>query len=330
MSDESSVIPVDDRVVPLPLPGPGDQLRAARLHQGLEIADVARQLKLFPRQVEAMERDDYAALPSRVFVRGFIRNYARVLGLDPLPLLTMAGVAVEASTDGTPAVIAPPKPDPVAAVAVTPREDMVVPESLATTEPVGKRGWVIGAVVVTVALLVGYMLLRQSSSAPNASVVALNLPQAAGVVTGPVAAPSAMPAAAAPGEPPAVEPVANPPLASSPAAEPATPAAPATQAVPVAPVQTTVEVPAASAAEPATGPAVRMAFTRDAWVEIRDRRGAVVFSELSPAGAKRVVRGTPPFSLVIGNASGVAIAFDGRDIDLGPYTRSDVAHLVLE
>lgn len=328
MSDESSVIPVDDRVVPLPLPGPGDQLRAARLHQGLEIADVARQLKLFPRQVEAMERDDYAALPSRVFVRGFIRNYARVLGLDPQPLLTMAGVAVEASTDGLPAVIAPPKADPVVAVAVAPREDIVVPVSLATNEPVGRRGWVIGAVVLTVALLVGYMLLRQSSSAPNASVVALNLPQTGGVVTGP--APASTQAPTVPGEPPAVEPAANPPLAANPAAESATPAVPAAQAIPVAPVQTTVEVPAASPAEPATGTAVNMAFTRDAWVEIRDRRGAVVFSELSPAGAKRVVRGTPPFSLVIGNASGVAIAFDGRDIDLGPYTRSDVAHLVLE
>jgi len=51
------------------------------------VADVAAQLRISARQVQALEADRYADLPGAVFVRGFIRNYARVLKLDPVPLL---------------------------------------------------------------------------------------------------------------------------------------------------------------------------------------------------------------------------------------------------
>jgi cytoskeleton protein RodZ len=68
-------------------PGPGAALQEERRRQSLSLTDVARQLKLAPRQVEALERDDFAALPGPVFVRGFLRNYARLLGLDPEPMV---------------------------------------------------------------------------------------------------------------------------------------------------------------------------------------------------------------------------------------------------
>ena len=316
MSDEFSVAPAAERLAPPTLPGPGDQLRAARLQQGLEIADVARQLKLFPRQVEAMERDDFAALPGRVFVRGFIRNYARVLGIDARPLLEMAGVALEASTDGLPAIIAPAKAQAVAAVIAPHGGDIVVPMPLSASDNVRSHRWVIGAVVMTVAVLVGYMLWYQSDSTPNGSVVAVTLPPAAGSASEAAPAPSAQGTAdAAAG------------VSGGQTVERAVGAAPADV---VAPPQGAAVVAAADPADAGAGPAIRLSFTRAAWVEIRDRSGAVVFSQLSPAGAQRVVRGTPPFSLVVGNASGVAVVFDGRDIDLAPYTRTDIAHLTLE
>src|SRR5262245_38167360 len=65
----------------------GAVLSSARKAAGLSIADVAAQMRLSPRQIEALEGDRYADLPGPVFVRGFIRNYARVLRLDPVPLL---------------------------------------------------------------------------------------------------------------------------------------------------------------------------------------------------------------------------------------------------
>ena len=61
----------------------GAWLRSAREAAGLSEDAVAQQLKLAPRQVRAIEEDDYARLPGRTFVRGFVRNYARLVHLDP-------------------------------------------------------------------------------------------------------------------------------------------------------------------------------------------------------------------------------------------------------
>lgn len=60
----------------------GTILRNTRESLGLSIDAVSQQLKLAPRQVQALENDDFAQLPGRTFVRGFMRNYARLLRLD--------------------------------------------------------------------------------------------------------------------------------------------------------------------------------------------------------------------------------------------------------
>lgn len=65
----------------------GAQLARAREALGMSLADVANALRLSVRQVEAIEADDYDKLPGRTFVRGFMRNYARLVNLDPDLLL---------------------------------------------------------------------------------------------------------------------------------------------------------------------------------------------------------------------------------------------------
>ena len=60
----------------------GALLRSAREASGMTIDAVAQQLKLAPRQVRALEEGDYTHLPGRTFVRGFMRNYARLVRLD--------------------------------------------------------------------------------------------------------------------------------------------------------------------------------------------------------------------------------------------------------
>ena len=65
----------------------GDVLRRAREQRGETVADVAYALKLTTRQVEAMEADRFELLPGPAFVRGFVRNYARYLGMDAAALL---------------------------------------------------------------------------------------------------------------------------------------------------------------------------------------------------------------------------------------------------
>lgn len=62
-------------------------LRAAREANGLSLHDVAQVTRFSARQIEALEKDDYASLPGSTAVRGFVRGYAKFLKLDPAPLL---------------------------------------------------------------------------------------------------------------------------------------------------------------------------------------------------------------------------------------------------
>src|SRR5215470_14062476 len=79
--DEATSVPAAD--------GPGARLKAARETAGLSLDQAAQQLKLAPRQVKAIEDEDFAHLPGRTFTRGFVRNYARLLNLDPEGLLAL-------------------------------------------------------------------------------------------------------------------------------------------------------------------------------------------------------------------------------------------------
>lgn len=77
---------------------PGATLAAAREAYGLTIEQVASQLNLAPRQVVALETDNFTALPGMVIARGFLRAYAKLLRLDPQPLLDVLGDPYQASS----------------------------------------------------------------------------------------------------------------------------------------------------------------------------------------------------------------------------------------
>ena len=63
----------------------GQLLRAARLVRGMSVEDVARQLRLSVRQITALEEDDYSKLSGGTFLRGFVRNYAKLVQVDAAP-----------------------------------------------------------------------------------------------------------------------------------------------------------------------------------------------------------------------------------------------------
>ncbi|WP_310449199.1 helix-turn-helix domain-containing protein [Sulfuritalea sp.] len=73
---------------------PGFVLRRARESRGQSIADVVQVIRFSARQIEALERDDYASLPGSTAVRGLVRNYAKFLKLDAAPLLAQLDPAV--------------------------------------------------------------------------------------------------------------------------------------------------------------------------------------------------------------------------------------------
>jgi cytoskeleton protein RodZ len=60
----------------------GDRLRAARLAAGIDLSDVATKTRVPLRHLQAIEGGDYAALPGSTYCVGFVKAYARVVGVD--------------------------------------------------------------------------------------------------------------------------------------------------------------------------------------------------------------------------------------------------------
>ena len=293
---------------------PGALLMAERRAQSLSLGDIARQLKLSVRQVEALERDDHDAIAGMVFVRGFLRNYAKLLQLDPEPLLALTRASSPAAQ---PPVVTP------AQARHTNTARLTLPG----------RGWVL-AVLVLIVLVVAAIFENRRSQAPAP---ARPLPPAP-LAANPQHAESPPATATAPAAAPALAPAPAPvPAALAPAAEPqgpspAGPAAANAPAIASAPAVAGKPAQAAPAARTtaAAEQQLKLVFEGPAWVEVKDTSGAVIFSQLNDQGVERTVKGRPPLTLVIGNAHAVRVSYRDRPVDLAPHTRVDVARLVLE
>jgi cytoskeleton protein RodZ len=300
----------------------GARLTAERRNLGLSLGDIARQLKLSVRQVEALERDDYASFAGPVFVRGFLRNYAKLLSLDPDALIAVASPSPAA-------VSAPPPPvEEERRTAANPERSRRILTSVV----------IVALVVIAVVLLASNAARDRRVDVPGNDTPALQPPPAGG----PMAQSEPPPTTSALPAPPPDAAVAQQkpiPLASETAAPSAvqssSPLPTASQPVTAAPSN----MPS-NAAEPAakprilvsgSGPAqVRMVFEGESWVEVRDASGTTIFSRLNTAGTERLIRGNPPLSLVVGNASSVKLLYHEKPVDLQPHTRVDVARITLE
>jgi cytoskeleton protein RodZ len=290
---------------PASVAGPGAQLQAAREAAGLSLEQVAAQLKLAPRQVRALEEEDFAQLPGRTFARGFVRNYARLLNLDGDLLL--AGLPDSARA---PALEAPALQSTGAMIAELPSSDRAQP---------GFSRWVIPIVLIACIVAAATYEWYRGALAPPSEPKHAALPAAVAAATtstelvNPFAAePKAEAAVSAPAPRAAdPEPAAQPKVAPAPEAAPAPVAAPATVA----------------AAESAA--ALQLSYRGPSWTEIRDRDGQVLISRLVAAGSAQSIRGSAPFDIVIGNANEVTLVYRGAQVDLSRYTRQNVARLRL-
>ena len=66
----------------------GEKLYEAREERGLSISEVAEQTKISPHYIESIERDDYKPLPGGIFNKGFIKSFAKTVGIDEQEALT--------------------------------------------------------------------------------------------------------------------------------------------------------------------------------------------------------------------------------------------------
>ena len=85
-------------------------LREARESLGLSVAEVAAQTKFAPRQIEALEADDFKRLPETAFLRGFVRSYAKILNMDAQTLLAALPQTKVAAAELIPASVDVPFP----------------------------------------------------------------------------------------------------------------------------------------------------------------------------------------------------------------------------
>lgn len=279
----------------------GEILRTAREAAGLQVADIAQTLKLGQRQVESVERGEWDALPGHTFTRGFVRNYARLMHVDPAPLMAELDVVLSKPVD-----------------------TLAVPESSLDTVPVSSRPRdravvLFGGVLVILAVL-AYFLLPNDLAALREG--AQSLVDSLSRKEAPVEQVT---------QSPPVEP-AFPPGSS--AEQTMTPQAVGDAAAvsggslgetPSLPVQE----PAAVAGNAV--PQLRFVVTQESWLEVKDGDGAVLLSQRVAAGSEPVLQsGKGPLSVAIGFAPGVKLFLRGQPVDLASYTRGDVARLVLE
>jgi cytoskeleton protein RodZ len=267
--------------------GVGQELAAAREARGLALADVAQQLKFAPRQLEALEQERFDALPGATFARGMVRSYARLLKLDPEPLVERVASRFEV-----------PDSNRLAA-----RYHQPVPFS----DGARRSTFVYLGLSAGVLALVGAVAFgwHQERTA------ALEAPAKAATV-----------AKAAPREIKR-SPV---PIQAQPAVAPAAPVIEEKESV----VKEAV-IPAENKVTAAAPGRHRLVVRteEEAWIEIRDSSDRLLVSSLNPPGSERVVRGRPPYSLVIGNASHVQVLYNDKPVNLAPHTRSDVARLTV-
>ena len=254
------------------LTGIGAELRGAREAQGLAVDDVAQQLKFAPRQIESLEAERFDRLPGPTIARGMVRNYARLLELDPEPLIERMSPRME------------PPPD---AARLGARYQQPVPFSDSSR----RSTFIYAGLSVAVLALAGVMAFEwqkeRERSASQALVPATPAPaeekssppeeKPAAVPPVQVAAPAVKPEPA-----PAVKPEPAPPKPKPVAAEKPEPVA----AEKPKPIEK-------AAAEPreATGDFHRIVLVceQESWLEVRDGTGRTVIAALAPAGSQRVV-----------------------------------------
>jgi len=300
------------------LGAPGEILREARERAGLSQDDIAGKLKLAPRQIAAIETGDWDSLPERTFTRGFMRSYARIVGLDP----AVVGLDRSPSQPNTGGELKP-TPTPIGEIAMEVERNSrssaarwAVPLLLIAVlaagvvyfkwgELLGLGGW--GAAKSATSLSANDAA-KSSSNKPTATLLP---PEAAAPLLSPSTSSGSVITA----------PAASPDVAANAAATTPSPAVGATATA-------TPAAPAALLAAVAGEKRITITFRGKSWTEVRSR-GDVIYSEASLPGT-REFNGAMPLSFIVGNASNVSLSIDGKPYDMNSITRNDVARFRIE
>ena len=295
----------------------GALLRDAREAAGLHIAALAVALKVPVAKLEALEADNFSALPDMVFVRALASSVCRTLKIDPQAVLALLpqgeGPRLSAGDVGLNA----------------PVKGFAGRSSAAPFKGAGSRSfvWAVGLLLIGAALMMFLprgldadlsALLKQPETTTKIPMPTGNVAQEISVAVGaeqrvPSAAPApAAAAAAAVGvgvELPAGESIKPAGIASHPIVLPS------------------VEASAPSSAPAADAPSGVLAFKArsESWIQVRDAAGALVLQRNLAPNELVSVSGVLPLAVVIGRADATEVFVRGKPYDIGPVSRENVA-----
>ncbi|SEA32700.1 RodZ domain-containing protein [Microbulbifer marinus] len=323
---------------------PGSQLRRAREQAGLSRKELSRRLCMIGNKLELLERDEYDRLPGALYVRGYIRNACKELGIDAEPVLqAYAGycTAEETSRDIVAHVsrstVVQERKRSLKGLALLPLlvvggvfwwmngRDVAPPAVFAQNPSYDEMAVTAPVAEVQGAVLVGE---QQSDADPEQAAEAVNLAgdqaslDASAGEEEFAAAGSVEPAATQVeesellAEPVVDEPSVEMAAAGEPVVETSAAETPASVVEP-APAVAEAPVSVVEAAAAPTG-ALQLNFAEEAWVEVKDASGTVLLAKLQAAGSEVELTGQPPFSLMLGNASGTEVRYRGELIESDP------------
>ena len=295
--------------------GIGTRLRTAREKKGLTLLQASERMHVDSRILEWLEAENFAALGAPVYARGHLRHYAELVDESPTQLQELYAEA----TRSTPA-----QPDLTKIARAEPEPDagrFAVPA-------------MVGLVAVAIIGTVWWFIQTSEGGHP----IAQTQPQSQ-AMTQPAAADGSKPAEAAGGAPGTPEPAPAPPAMAN--TRPTTPGARsivtntlvASTAAPNSHAAAgSTAVPAAASSSGATAPPpsprgkegeLTLKFNADSWAEVYDASGETLFNDVGAASSTHTVRGPAPLRVVLGNAAGVTLEFNGRPAVVPASTRPD-------
>lgn len=287
--------------------GAGQRLTAAREAKNLSVEQVAADLRLDAHIIEALEKDDQDALPSAVFVRGYIRRYAALLGIDATDLLAVSKPIEQAVIHPTPGSVPSRR-----------RRQFYVP----------RIPWrALGILVVLVVL--GAVVYHQGpdlldrlragfGTSEDDSTRRLLLP---GQEQMPLVIPSTeeepVPVAPATEEAPAPD-------------QSAVPAELPLDEISVSAIEPLAESNDENRASLSSAVRIELDFHEDSWVEMSAADGTRLLYGLLRKGQRRQIEGQAPVSVVLGNSRAVDVRVDGQPVDMSRYNRRKVSRFQLD
>ena len=314
---------------------PGETLRQARENNGWTLAEVAMKLNLTASSLSNLEAGAFDKLPGHTFARGYIRAYAKLLGMDQTALVHEFDLYTGTDANGSNVHSLGRIEEPVRISHTILR---IVSLLLLIAVIGGGFIWWQDQTSMRTKDLIGLAPehVEVEGADGTTQIHPLDEPEDQAVAEAKVEAQSTVEAQTA--EEQTQSSALALPLASAPAATasapvaavtsdpsaPAAPVAPTLAATPVAPAVAPVEsAPVAGAGK------VAVQYNADCWTQVTDATGKVLFGGLKRKGENLEVSGKPPLSLRLGFARGAQVTYNGQAVDVAPFTSGETARLKL-